>query len=315
MTRSLLALALLATTAAILPAQEGQAVITLDSKTPATLTAKDLTLKVDGRAETLTSLAPVPSTGAQVAILIDDGLRVSAGRELSTLGTFVQSLRPGTEVFIGYMQNGRVNPTQTFTTNLAAAAHHLRAPLGSAGISGSPYFCLSDFVKKWPSAPRESQPDLQANTQPTRKARFVLMITNGVDPYNGSTNITNQSSPYVDAAIKDAQRAGVPVYSIYYSNVGYGNQRSSSLSGQSYLSQLAQATGGVAYYQGMGSPVSFDPFLKKFESAIAESYIATFPAPGNKDFVRLQIKTTLPKTSVHAPEQVRPGTRLSAATE
>ena len=318
MTRHLLTLALLATTAATISAQEGpvstQAIITVDSKTPAALTAKDLTLKVDGRAEPLTSLAPVPPTGAQVAILIDDGLRVSAGRELATLRTFVQSLRPGTEIFIGYMQNGRVIPTQPFTTDYAAAAQNLRMPLGSAGISASPYFCLSDFVKKWHPASREAEPDLQSNTRPAYKARFVLMITNGVDPYNGSTSITNQSSPYVDSAIKDAQRAGVPVYSIYYANAGFGARRG-SFSGQSYLAQLAEATGGTAYFEGLGSPVSMDPFLKKFASAIAESYVATFSAPGNKDFVRLQVKTTLPGTSRRAPAQVRPGTNLSAPTE
>ena len=284
MTRYLLTLALLATTAT-LPAQEGpvstQAIITVDSKTPAALTAKDLTLKIDGRAESLSSLAPVPPAGAQVAILIDDGLRVGAARELANLRSFVQSLRPGTEIFIGYMQNGRVIPSQPFTTNLAAAAQNFRMPLGSAGISASPYFCLSDFVKKWPSAERGSQPDLQSKTQPVHKARFVLMITNGVDPYNGSTSIMNQSSPYVDSAIKDAQRAGVPVYSIYYANAGFGARRG-SFSGQSYLSQLAESTGGTAYYQGLGSPVSIDPFLKNLRARSLNPTSPPSPPPATK---------------------------------
>src|ERR1019366_7389880 len=42
----------------------------------------------------------------------------------------------------------------------------------------------------------------------THKARFILMLTNGVDPYNGSTSIMNQGSAYVDNAIADAQRRG-----------------------------------------------------------------------------------------------------------
>ena len=75
----------------------------------------------------------------------------------------------------------------------------------------------------------------------THKARFILMLTNGVDPYNGSTSIMNQGSPYVDNAIADAQRAGVTVYSIYFGDAGMAGG-SVNNSGQDYLNQIAQAT-------------------------------------------------------------------------
>jgi hypothetical protein len=147
----------------------------------------------------------------------------------------------------------------------------------------------------------------QQSQQPTRKARFVLMITNGVDPYNGSTSILNQNSPYVDAAVTDAQRAGVPVYSIFFSDAGFGRGRG-TFSGQSYLSQLAQGTGGVAYYLGQGNPVSLDPYLKQFQQAMTETYVATFPVDTNKKMVSLKLGTDLPKTKLRGPDQVRPGT-------
>jgi hypothetical protein len=133
------------------------------------------------------------------------------------------------------------------------------------------------------------------------------MITNGVDPYNGSTNITNQDSPYVASAVTDAQRAGVPVYSIYYADAGFRHSRG-SFSGQSYLQQVAQGTGGTTYYEGTGSPVSLAPFLKQFQNAVAETYVATFPVDGNKKMVSLKLSTSLPKTKLNAPQQVRPGT-------
>lgn len=305
MTRYLLTLALLAATSVAAHAQqEGptptQALVTVVSKTSTVPTVADLTVKINGRKTPLTSLAPVPAAGAQVAILIDDGLRISVSRELSTLRDFVQGLRPGTEIFIGYMQNGRIIAAHDFTTDYAAAAKTLRMPIGSPGLSASPYFCLSDFVKKWPA---------DASGNPTNKARFVLMITNGVDPYNGSTSITNQNSPYVKTAIRDAQRAGVSVSSIYYSNVGMRGSRT-SFSGQSYLAQVAQGTGGTAYFQGLWNPVSIEPFLKQFQKAIAETYIASFTAPGGKDLVQLKLATTLPKTKLQAPEEVRPGTKI-----
>ena len=80
------------------------------------------------------------------------------------------------------------------------------------------------------------------------------MLTNGVDPYNGSTALVNQDSPYVEAAQADAQRAGVAVYSIAYGDAGMRGG-SASFSGQSYLQQVADATGGRSFYQGTGNPV------------------------------------------------------------
>jgi hypothetical protein len=311
MTRYLLAFFLLTSTAAI--AQEGaptQALIAFDSKTPETISANVISLKVDNR-NALTTLAPIPAGSSQVALLIDDGLRTSMGRELSNLKAFILGLPEGTEVFVGYMQNGRVvsaNDATAFTANRAVAAQSLRIPTGIPGASASPYFCLSDFVKNWPSNAESAT--VQADSRPVHKARFVLMITNGVDPYNGSTSPLNQTSPYVDNAVLDAQRAGVPVYSIYFSDAGFG--RRGSFSGQSYLAEMAQGTGGVAFYLGTGSPTSTAPYLQEFKQAIADTYVATFPAELSKKTVRLKVTTTLPKTKVRAPEVVRPGTIVAS---
>jgi hypothetical protein len=315
MTKRILALTLFALALPGLTAfsqQEGptptQALVSFNSKAPVSATAKDVTVKVDNRTTNLLNLAPVPPNGAQVALLIDDGLRTSIGGELNNLRSFITSLPAGTEVFVGFMQNGRVvsaNDMPGFTADRAVAAQSLRIPLGLRGASASPYFCLSDFVKNWPTE-AENQSGAQSH-QFTHKARIVLMITNGVDPYNGSTNITNQDSPYVAAAVTDAQRAGVPVYSIYYNDAGFRGGRG-SFSGQSYLLQVAQGTGGAAYYQGTGSPVSLIPFLKQFQDALAETYVATFPVEGNKKMVTLKASTNLPKTKVNAPQEVRPGT-------
>jgi hypothetical protein len=297
--------------------QEGttptQALVLFSSKAPGgTVNTTDVTVKVDNRASNLLTLAPVPPNGAQVAILIDDGLRTSIGGEMGNIRAFLNNLPQGTEVFVGYMQNGRVvsaSETESFSTDRAAVGKTLRLPTGLPGASASPYFCLSDFVKNWP-ANAENQAVAQPQ-QPTHKARFVLMITNGVDPYNGSTRITNQDSPYVNAAVTDAQRAGVAVYSIYYNDAGFGRGRG-SFSGQSYLSQVAQGTGGTSYYLGTGNPVSLVPFLKNFQSAISDTYVATFPVESNKKMVSLKLSTSLAKTKINAPDLVRPGTIVLA---
>jgi hypothetical protein len=296
--------------------QEGptstQALVAIDAKAPVTPAPSNITIKVDNRSTPLTSITPVLRTGAQVALLIDDGLRTSVGRELSSLQKFVETLPAGTEIFIGYMQNGRVVPAQQFTTDYAAAARSLHIPSGVPGSSASPYFCLSDFIKKWPSS--ESSANVGAFSPTGRKARFVLMITDGVDPYNGSTSPLNQNSPYVEAAARDAERSGIPVYSIYFSDTGFRGGRA-SFSGQSYLSQVANGTGGRAYYIGTGNPVSMAPFLTQFQKAIADTYIATFDVPGGKNLVRIKLATNLQGTKVRAAEDVRPGTHVSATEQ
>jgi len=287
-----------------------QVLVGIESKSAVTLAPANFTLKVENHATPLTSITHLPATGAQVALLIDDGLRVSVGRELGNMQKFIQSLPNGTEIFVGYMQNGRVVPVQNFTTNLAAAAQTLRLPTGLPGESASPYLCLSDFVKSW--SIEESDSSYPSAREPTRKARVVLMITDGVDPYNGSTSILNQDSPYVASAVTDAQRRGIPVYSIFFSDAGFRGGRA-DFSGQSYPSQLAEGTGGRAYYNGTGNPVSLAPYFADFQKDLSETYVATFDAPGGKNLVRLKLSSNLSGTKVRAPDEVRPGTIVTGS--
>ena len=315
MTKKLLPVALLSLSSLILclaaDAQiEGpvptQALVNVDAKSTPPASASVLTVSVNDHKEPLSSFTPVLPGKAQVALLIDDGLRESVGREIDNLRHFVTTLPPGVEILIGYMRYGSVVAEQSFTTDHASAASAIHLPNGIAGMSASPYLCLSDFVKKWPASGSSSVNDLDASS--VHKARFVLMLSNGVDPYNGSTSVMNQDSPYVAAAIKDAQRAGVVVYSIYFGDAGMGGG-SVNFSGQGYLSELTQGTGGTNYYEGTGNPVSMAPFLHMFQGAIAETYVATFNAPASRNPERdlVRVKFSAPNTKLHAPEEVRVG--------
>ncbi|MGD0799274.1 MAG: hypothetical protein ABR910_16280 [Acidobacteriaceae bacterium] len=281
-----------------------QALVAVEEKSTPPAEASAVTVAVNGHKEPLTAWTPVLAGNAQVALLIDDGLRESMGRELNNLRDFVAHLPPGVEVLVGYMQNGRVVADQPFTTDHALAASILHLPEGVPGVSASPYFCISDFVRKWPDSADSSSSG--SGMQPmAHKARFIMMLTNGVDPYNGGTSVMNQGSPYVDAATRDAQRAGVAVYSIYFGDAGMIG-RSVNFSGQGYLAQITEGTGGVNYYEGTGNPPSTEPYLKQFVGAISETYVATFPAPGaGKDMVR--VKFSADKTKLRAAQEVLPG--------
>src|ERR1700722_12410880 len=133
------------------------ALISAASKNNVPLDAGQLKLQVNGHDAAISSVTPVVPARAEIAILIDDGLRGSFGLQVKDLQNFIDQLPAGTPVFVGYMQNGGVLTAQPFTQDHMAAIKAIRIPMSAAGISASPYFCLSEFVKHWPSdhhAPR-----------------------------------------------------------------------------------------------------------------------------------------------------------------
>jgi hypothetical protein len=276
------------------------ALINVESKNPVQLDPRALTLQVNGHDTPITSLTQAGSGPMEIAILIDDGLRTSFAQQLNEIGQFINSLPRNAGVLVGYMQNGTVRSVGHFTADHQEITNQLRITTGIPGSSASPYFCLSDFVKKWPSQ------------QPA--ARFVLMITNGVDPYNGRPSITNENSPYVDSAKTDALRAGVAVYSIYFQDAGFRGGYG-SFSGQTYLQQVGDATGGMLFNNGSIPPVSIAPFLNEFGRAINSSYEMGFMAnAGGKrnTLTSIKVKSRQSGVKIRAPQAVRPGLSDSA---
>jgi hypothetical protein len=215
--------------------------------------------------------------GLALAILIDDASGVSLGTQLNDIRTFIQEQAPTTAVGVGYMQNGTVFMTQNFTQDHMAAAKSVRLAQGFLGAEASPYVSLSDFIKRWPS-------------NPTIPRREVLMITSGIDPlYMGI-----YPDPYVDAAVQDAQCAGVVVYSIYTPSVGhFGHSYWLTYWGQNFLAQLSEETGGEFYYfLGPQAPVSFAPYLDKLNHQLSNQFLLTFLAEPQKKARRVPVKIT-----------------------
>ncbi|MGA7753961.1 MAG: hypothetical protein WCB05_14095 [Candidatus Sulfotelmatobacter sp.] len=200
----------------------------------------------------------------QLFILIDDSSSSSLGSQLGEIKQFISSQPPTTLIGVAYMQDGTARILQDPTNDHELAAKAMRLPIGRAGANASPYFSLSDLVKRWPA---------------TTARREVLMVTDGADRYYGTGDLND---PYVQAAIDDAGRAGIQVSAIYNPGSGhFGHSRWQTTWGQNYLSQLSEETGGEAYYIGMtGSAVSFSPFLEDFGRRLQNQYILSFiPKP------------------------------------
>jgi hypothetical protein len=283
-------------------AQEGataRAVVTVNSKSAedaTTVPQQSISVLQNRKLQDVTGWVPLRGarSGLQLVVLLDDSARSSLSLQLNDLRGFVVGLPPATQVAIGYMRNGTAAMVQNFTSDHEAAAKAFRLPTGTAGGNGSPYFCLSDLIKRWPG--RE-----------TNIRREVIMVTDGVDRYSGGR--FDPENPYVRAATSDAQKAGVIVYSIYYRDAGRLD-RSGPVTdgGQNYLIQLSGATGGQAFYEGFGNPVSFAPFLSDIQRKLQNQYELSFvSSTAKRELQPIQVKTSQPNTKLQWPAQVLGG--------
>ena len=130
------------------------------------------------------------------------------------------------------------------------------------------------------------------------------MITDGVDNYDRRYD---PEDPYVDSAINDSVRAGLIVYSIYWKDMGRANNSwYENNAGQNLLLTVTQATGGNSYWEGVGNPVSLEPYLQDLRRRLNHQYELSFSAPSNgKPSVEtLKVDLKVPSAKVAAPQRV-----------
>ena len=285
---------ILCSTASALHAQEEvSAIVTAMPKSgeaPA-IPQSQIQVSVDGKQTPPSLWRPYRNGPVELVLLIDSSLRTSMGRNLEDISQFLSGLPPNVTVGVAYMQNGAAVFSSPMTADHAAAAKLLHLPGGSPGSSASPYFCLSDLAKRWPAPRSEAR-------------REVLMITDGVDPYNLRYD---PEDPYLHAAVSDTQRAGMVVYSIYYRDQGrLSGSYYETNAGQNYLTQVADETGGRLFYEGSSNPVSFKPFFDDLTRRIGNQYELSFsPKQGKKDsFVSLKVKSAVSGIKIDAPQHV-----------
>jgi hypothetical protein len=276
---------------------QAQTVVTIMSKNkteaPVTVQQNDLKVQVNGKTASITDLVPLRGErgGLELVILIDAAARTSLGRQMGDIQEFVKSLPPTTEVGIAYMQNGRAVFAQPLTADKDAALQSLHLPGGAIGVSASPYFCLSDLAKEWPSKNAGNR-------------REVVMVTDGVDPYNLRFD---PDDPYLQSAINDSIRAGLIVHSIYWRSEGrIDRSLYQTNAGQSLLSIVCQATGGTSYWQGTGNPVAFSPYFEDLSRRLQNQYELGFttPAKAKPDVASLKVKLTMPNVKLDAAQRV-----------
>jgi VWFA-related protein len=237
----------------------------------------DYILKEDGELQTILSMRRASENPITLAILIQDDLVSSVSTEAKLLANFVRRLPTGSRIMVGYIRTGTLDVRRKFTTDLEKAAKGVRPPMGLASASPyNPYVEVIEGLRRFDSQPLGR--------------RAIILVSDGLDTSRGVDSSSPSQSLDLQRAINEAQRRSVAIYSIYApSATGSGSLL--GLNGQSSLERLSNETGGRAYFEGNGAPVSFDPFLKEIDASIsmqiALTYLSTHP---DKGFHRLEIK-------------------------
>ena len=266
-------------------------IVKLNEKTeiPNELQNIDLTISEDGDPQTIISLRGFGNSPVSLAILIQEDLVPSVGTEIKSLADFVRNLPKGSKVMTGSLRTGSLQVRQRFTTDLEKAAKSLRPPSGFATAGPyNPYVEVIEALKKF-------------DAQPLGR-RAVLLVSDGLDISRGVDSSSPTQSIDLQRAVNESQRRSVAIYGFYApTQVAAANPILAS-NAQSSLLRLSNETGGMAFFQGTGAPVSFDPFIRDLDASLQKQTALTFLSTHlNKGFHKIEIKSSTPGVKVSYP--------------
>ena len=247
-----------------------------------------LTVFEDGEQQEILATRGAPRAPLTLTVLIQDDLASPVGNEIKSVAAFIRELPAGSRVMVGYLRVGSLQVRQKFTNDLERAAKSLRIPAGSPNVAPyNPFALTRDAVKRF-----ESQPIGR---------RAVLLVSDGIDFSRGIENSTPTQSLDLQRAIHEAQRRSVAIYSIYAPSAG-GINSTLAGNGQGALNRLSQETGGRAFFQGLGAPVSFEPFLRDIDTLLSRQFALTYLSThADKGFHRVRIVADLTDGEIYYP--------------
>lgn len=251
----------------------------------------NLVVTEDGeRQEILSTRSAADRAPLALTLLIQDDVVSSIGLEISGLANFIRRLPQGSLVQVGYLRAGSLQMRQKFTIDLERAAKSLRVPVGSASAAPyNPYVQIYDALKRYGGVPLGTR-------------RAVLVISDGLDLSRGFDSSSPGQSTDLERTVSEAQRRSVAIYGIYAPTVGSGGNTTLVSNAQGSLARLAQETGGKAFFQGTGAPVSFDPFLRQLSDRLSRQFALTYLSTHEKrGFHRIKIDAAETDAEVNHP--------------
>jgi VWFA-related protein len=249
----------------------------------------DLTISEDGEPQTIISIRGVGTNSPiTLAVLIQEDL-VSVGNEIKPLGDFIRNLPKGSRVMVGYLRTGSLQVKQRFTNDLDKAAKALRPPSGFANSAPyNPYVEVIEALKRFDSQPLGR--------------RAILLVSDGLDLSRGVDSSSPTQSVDLQRAVNESQRRSVAIYGFYAPTAAAAANPSLAGNAQSSLLRLSNETGGLAFFQGTGAPVSFDPFIRELDIQLQKQAALTFLSTHlSKGFHRVEVRSSTPGVRVSYP--------------
>lgn len=250
----------------------------------------DLTVNEDGEPQTILSIRGVGTNSPiTLAVLIQEDVVPSIGNEIKSLAKFITGLPKGSRVMVGYLRTGSLQVKQKFTSDLEKAAKALRPPSGFANSGPyNPYVEVIEALRKFDSQPLGR--------------RAILMVSDGLDISRGTDSSAPMQSVDLQRAVNESQRRGVANYGFYAPTLITQSNAILAANGQSSLLRFSEETGGHAFFQGLGVPVSFDPFIRELDVSLEKQVALTFLSTHlNKGFHRIEVKSVTPGVKVTFP--------------
>jgi hypothetical protein len=244
------------------------------------ITLGDVIVKEDGEERKVLSTRGIGNSPLALAVLIQDDVVPSISNEIKGIGEFIRTLPKGSRVLVGYIKSGSLQVRQKFTQDLDKAVRALRIPFSSATAAPfNPYIEIIEGLKRFESLPSGR--------------RAMLVVTDGLDTSRGLSSSSAGLSVDLQRAIREAQRRSVAIYSFYAPTVTATGGRNQFLvnNAQSSLERLSDESGGRAFFQGTGTPVSFDPFLRELgESLFLQLAVTFLSTSSEKGFHKLEVE-------------------------
>jgi len=258
---------------------------------PPAIGKDDISVYEQKQKKEVTSWIPAQGDKAalELAIVIDDSDASDLGLQFNDITNFIKSQPRATGVGIFYARNGTVEAVAQFSTDHDAVAKKLRLPFGRGAAYASIYLSLMDLISRWPV---------------TGARREIFLIADGIDRFRG-----DPFSPDVPATIERAQKAGIIIHSIFASGVGRFSRNFYRVNlGQSNLAQMADSTGGEAFFQGTQTPIAFAPFLAQLEMVLKNQYWLTWTTDRAKnakgELRSFRVHTEQANVEISAPNKI-----------
>jgi len=258
------------------------------------LRVSDLSLKLNGKEFHAESLSPlkIEQSPVEVIFLLDASLRKGVNSALLTVQAFARELPKGSTIGVSFMENSASILTSPLNPDPEVAAKAMSLSSGAPVASGSPYLCLIDLARRWPSTVSNAR-------------RIIVMVSDGVDPRNISSAQADADtdSTHADPVIHGESSLDSTLNNLVEHNIVvntlvlqgrsvFSESQADTLSGSTLMNAVSVATGGsslVLDEAGVGGISAYFKVLR--DSILNHQYLLVFS--GNLPNKAKQAKVTI----------------------